>query len=484
MNGHPLVRRIADRLDTLAGPADRTDDGERPRGLLVGFSGGPDSLLLLLAAVWWGRRTGSRVEAAHLHHGLRGTDADADLDFCRTRCADLGVPLHERAVDPRPVAARRGRGLEEAARHVRQGWLQELVTADPGLDLIALGHHRDDQAETVLMRLFRGTGPDGLAGMRPRRGNVIRPLLEVDRHEILGCLAELGETWRQDATNLSGDNLRAVMRRKLVPVLEEVFGPGAPRRPLRVADLLAGDLDLLQHLTDLALARARCPGDPDALLRAPLLAEDPALAARVLRRWLGTPTDGAADGPAGGEESSPDAVGEVHIRAILAWLREGQSGGGLDLPGGLRLVREFDRLRLERGPAPVAVSAEDFRIRVTESAATEPGEQTGRREGMGERIGNRWRIHCPAAALRGNLRVDHPRPGDRLRPLGLEGSKKLSDVLREARVPASARPGVLVVRDAAGILWVVGVARDERTRLLPTGGKIVTIDVIERRPTS
>jgi tRNA(Ile)-lysidine synthase len=453
---HPLLQRIADRLDRLL-PADGS-------GLLVGLSGGPDSVALLRAARAWSRRAGRPLAAAHLHHGLRDGEADADLVFCRGLCAGLGVPLREEAADPRPEARSRGLGLEEAGRHLRRRFFLRILENEPGLGRVALGHHRDDQAETVVMRLFRGTGPDGLRGIRPAQGLFVRPMLDVGRAEIVACLEALGQPWRTDATNLAGDNLRARIRRELWPVVRGIFGPGAERTPARLADLLERDLDLLDRLTDEALAAARHPDDPGDLSAAALAGLDPALAARVVRRWL--------------EPGRPGGLERVHVDGILAWLGRGRSGTTLDLPGGVTLAREFDRLRIGSGAAaaPPLRAAADYRILV----AKEPGGEDAA-AGVGDPADETtWRLVVPAAALRGDLQVRNLRQGDRFQPFGLEGTKKLSDLLREKRVPAGERPGVLVVADDEGILWVVGLARAERTRILPTTERKVTISVAPR----
>ncbi len=476
MTGHPLLQHIADRLDDLV---HRCRPREASPGILVGFSGGPDSLALLLGARLWAARGSGTVEAAHLHHELRPGHADEDLEFCRQRCEDLGIRLHESRQDPRPVARRRGLGLEEAARSLRYEFLRRILDAGDRLHCVALGHHRDDQAETILMRLLRGTGPDGLRGMLPVRDDIIRPLLEIRRGDILACLQELGETWQIDTTNLEGDNLRARLRRRVIPVLNDVFGPEAHLRPVRAAELLADDLELLAEITDRALASVQDPDHPGDLDRNGLLALGPTLARRVLRAWLGVPAVEAAR-----EGKVARTCGLVHLEAALAWISTGQSGTGLDLPGGIRLERVFDRLTMagQGDPGAVRRDATDYRILVTAVDPPDDPPRLGRTEGAGEVVPGGWRLHCPAAALRGNLRVGHPLPGDRITPLGLEGSKKLSDLLREKRVPAGRRDRLLVVRDDQGVLWVVGLVRGERTRLLPRPGKIVTINVIERHP--
>jgi tRNA(Ile)-lysidine synthase len=429
-------------------------------GVVVALSGGPDSVALLLVACRWSAVSGAPLAAAHLHHGLRAGDADHDLLFCRDLCARLGVELLEGAADPRAAARERGLGLEEAARHLRRRFLLEVASARPWPACVATGHHRDDQAETVLMRLLRGTGPEGLRGIRPVSGAFIHPLLDWDRGAIVAFLQEQGQPWRLDATNLDGDNLRARLRREVVPVLRSVFGEGCLDSPARLAGLLEDDLTLLDEL-----ARQAQPGvtDGPALRIAALLELPPALAGRVLRAWLGT----------------PDLVEAVHVASILGWLREGTSGSGLDLPGGRRLTREFDRLLpgTVTGPGNDDGGPEDWRPEVRRLPdGTDPGRpQVGDPENP-----DTWHLVCPASALRGNLRVRGWRRGDRLRPLGLGGGKKVSDLLREARVPVSRRAGVLVVVDDDGILWVVGLARDERTRLLPDSTGMVTISIIRR----
>ena len=170
----------------------------------------------------------------------------------------------------------------------------------------------------------------------------------------------------------------------------------------------------------------------------------------------------------------------VHVDDALAWLAAGQSGSGLDLPGGLRLVRDFDRLSRQKEGllAPALRMAEDYRILVTKNQDCRASDlQLGCGDPADE---SSWNLICPADCLSGNLKVRNWRPGDRFQPFGLEGSKKLSDLLRERQIPREIRPRVLVVADEAGILWVVGVARAERTRWLPSTARTVTISVAKR----
>ncbi len=459
---HPFLARVVPRLTALADAAAATSPGTG-NGILVALSGGPDSTALLLAAHAWRESTAGPLAAAHLDHRLRGADATADAEFCHHLCARLDIPLHLRTADPRPLATRRGRGLEEAARETRRAFFADLLAADGRLACVATGHHRDDQAETVLLRLFRGCGLDGLRGIASRSGRVIHPLLAESRADILAFLADAGQPWRQDQTNGTDDATRNRVRRELVPVLREVFGDGALDGLPRLAGLADADLELLDDLTATAFAGAVHPDG--GLSVTAIRALSPALSRRVLRRWL-------ADF-AGLRED----LALAHVDAVRAWIDQGQSGHGLDLPHGVRLQRDFDRLCTSSPAPPPGLPcglAAEFRVAV--AAGPEGGERppTPRTDADG------GELICPAEALQGHLRVVNWREGDALEPLGLGGRKKLSDLFRERRIPAPWRASLLLVADAAGILWVPGVVQAERTRVLPTTRRAVTI-LLQRR---
>ncbi|HPF34404.1 MAG TPA: tRNA lysidine(34) synthetase TilS [Candidatus Krumholzibacteria bacterium] len=428
-------------------------------GVLVALSGGPDSVLLLRAAAARRDSGGGPVEAAHLHHGLRGADADADAAFCADLCARLGIPLHRESLAWPPGAA----PGEAALRDARHAFLRRVLADRPPLAAVALGHHADDQAETVLLRLFRGTGPDGLRAMAPRRGSWVRPLLRWTRAEVEAVLTTLDQPWRIDATNVGDANLRARLRRDLVPVLREIFGPSALAGPARTAAIAARDAAALDRL---AAARRRAwdrRGLPTDALPWPIAAHlPPALLLRVVRRIVAE------------REPGPSPLTEERLTALAAWLPGSGAGTALELGAGWRAVRSQDLLRIVRGDATVAP-------RPRPRLHTAPGvpadlDPCAPEAGLAP-PDDRWRLALPAAALRGRARLRPWRPGDRLRPIGLDGTKKVSDLLREARVPRDRRGDVLLVEDDDGPLWLVGLARDERTRWLPHTDEAVTLTV-------
>ena len=442
-------------------------------GLLIALSGGPDSVALLRMAKIWADLRERPLAAAHLNHRLRGSQADADARFCADLCEQLSIRFILNEEDPRPLARSRGAGIEEAARILRHDFFRNTLSKNNDLHCTATGHHHDDQVETVVMRLFRGTGPDGMAGIRPLAGSVIHPLLQISRSEILTWLENINQPWRTDPSNLDGDNTRSRLRRELMPVVRSIFGEGANATPARLAGLWESDLNFLEQLTRDALSGLTQEQNGTKVLSVDqLCALHPALAARVLRLWL--------------IENSlinPSRLESVHLMNILVWLREGTSGTTLDLPDGCRLKRDFDGLSAEKSgtETPPMRNAGDFRILVASIQGPDDPVSFGRSEGHGRPCGpESWNLTCPSNVLKGNLKVRNWRQGDRIQPFGLDGSRKLSDLFREQRLPASERSGVLVVEDDTGILWTVGLARAERTRLLQPGQSAVTITVALR----
>ena len=459
-----LVAAEIEKLRLLLTPA-----GAGSPGLLVALSGGPDSTALLLAARDWAETHSGVVVAAHLNHLLRGDESDADEDFCRDLCAGLDIELHTRRADARIEAETRGRGEEEAGRQLRRQYLAELLDADPRLHCCATGHHRDDQTETVVMRLFRGAGLDGIRGILPVSGRIIHPLLIVDRNRIESFLREIGQPWRTDRTNHEGGAARSRIRHELLPLARDILGAGVDSGPARLAELAGRDASCLDQLAREFLSAAGEGDLPVAGLR-----ELPRpVSSRALRIFLD-------------ERHGLDRDLEmIHLDSLLDWLDAGRSGSGIDLIHGWRAWRDGDFLRI-LDPDATAPGREcdlslidSFHI-LKEKADPESLADIAPEAGIVPKPGSEgvWRLTLPAAEVEGEPRLRLQRPGDRIVPFGMKGSKKVSDLLSELKIPHSDRAGALIVEDDAGILWVVGVIRAERTRLLPGCGTGVTISVL------
>lgn len=329
------------RMPFLVAAVDRALAGcgapKRGETLVVALSGGADSVALTDALAALRRRRGFRLVAAHLDHGLRPGSAE-DASFCRKLCKALDVPLRSGRARVRARARREKGGLEQAARRERYLFLRR-VKDDEGASLVAVAHTEDDQAETLLLRLLRGAGATGLAGMRPRSGDLLRPLLGVSRRRVLAHLQARGLAWREDPTNADAAFLRNRVRHELLPCLER-FNPRIREALARTAGLLAAEASHLGAEADEALARiARRDGGALVLERLPLAAMGDALARSALRQALRQ---------AGGLEG----VDHGHVERLLRLVRSpAPSGRRIELPGGREARFTHRQLRLEKRAA-------------------------------------------------------------------------------------------------------------------------------------
>jgi tRNA(Ile)-lysidine synthase len=324
--------------------------------LIAGVSGGADSTCLAHVLAGLASSLGARfVGLAHLDHGLRPASA-ADAAFCADLAHGLGLAFETRRADIRSEARARGTSIEDAARTVRYGFLNEAAAA-LGATRIAVGHTRDDQAETVLLRLVRGAGPAGLAGILPRAGRVIRPLLDVRRAEVEAWLREREIAWREDESNQDRSIPRNEVRHGILPGLVAAFGGGVVDVLARQAALSRDDADWFEiAATEMAARLVLEEEGAVTVEQAALGALHPALARRVVLAALRRGAGGRF-------------VGFEHVEAVLA-LAPG--AGGIDLPG-QRVHLRSGRLRFEaQAPDPGRAGRRRGRPATVEAAAEEP----------------------------------------------------------------------------------------------------------------
>ena len=393
--------------------------------VLVLLSGGRDSVCLLDLAV----RLGCDVGALHVDHGLRPDSAE-DAAFCADLCAGLSVELTVRHAGPFTSG-----NVQAWARERRYRAALEL--AKPRGATIATGHTATDQVETVLYRLAASPGRRALLGIPARAGAVVRPLLEVTRDETAAYCAERGLPWREDPSNASDAYARNRVRAELLPALRGLH-PAAEANVLRTLALLRDEAAVLDAAVDAALTDEQ----------AALAALPPALARLCLQRLA----DDAA-------ESAAPPVG-ARADELLA-LGGGEGSAALDLGGGLRAVAEYGRLRFER--AGVESPAEAARLEVPGRAGFAGGElscEVGPDLAIGDGT-------LDLDALVAPLEVRPWRPGDRMRPLGLGGSRSLQDLFTDRKVPRARRARTPVILSGGEIAWVPEVATGERFRVGP-----------------
>ncbi len=302
---------------------------------VVAVSGGADSTALLDALVRWREQkslTGTII-AAHLNHQLRGEESDEDEEFVRQLAARFDLAISVQRINI-PEAARQERGnLEAIARRLRYRFVQQ-VAQNSGADIVFTAHTRDDQVETILMRLLRGSGARGLRGIHRQRllgdkVRLLRPLLTVTRSEVIEHCENYRLSFRNDSSNLSTDLTRNRIRHTLLPLLR-TFNPAFDETLIRTSQLIADDDDFLQKISSGLFAQAHLDSTLDVKL---LRSSHAALRRRVLRLWLRR-----------GREVLK-RIDAVHISALENLILQSQSGRVVELPGGRRIIREFDRLK-------------------------------------------------------------------------------------------------------------------------------------------
>jgi tRNA(Ile)-lysidine synthase len=432
------------------------ETGLFPEGgrVLAMLSGGADSVCLLhLAREVLGRES---VVALHVNHGLRPA-ADGDERFCAELCRRLGVPLViERVSVP-------GRGNTEALAREARYRAAEAARLETGSDRIATGHTATDQVETILYRLVSSPGRRALLGMSPRRGRLVRPLLGISADRVRAYCAEAGLPWVEDETNADISLARNRLRRDVLPALRQIH-PAADANVLATAAQLRDEDEVLEEAADAAAAQVAAGGLPPAVEAARLRELRPALRRLLLQRL--------AEQAAGGPLPLPvERVAELERLAAEGGTRS------LDLGAGVMAVSEYGVIRFRTDEAaavaePVTLAVPGtcvFGSWVLSSRIAEPGTQGS----LDEPQLDRDRLTLP-------LTVRAWREGDRMRPLGLDGTKSLQDLFTDRKVPRSLRHLLPVVESGGEIAWVAGVAISDRFKLTADTDAAVLLEATNR----
>ena len=457
-----LKARVAGSLKALV------PEGAR---VLVALSGGPDSVALTHLLRELQKPCGFVLAGlAHFNHQLRGAESDGDEAFCREFADSIDVPfIADRAnVAAESRAARRS--LEDTARRLRYAFL-ERARRELDADFVAVAHTRDDQAETYLLRLARGAGARGLASMRPRRGRIIRPLLGIGRQELHAALAASNLPYRSDRTNLDVSFPRNRVRHDVLPALTKV-STGAARSIARAATLAADDEDFLEQRAIEVLPSLVLSEEAGTLRldHGALLALHPAVGRRAIRLALA-------------QVGSGRFTSSRHIEG--AWkLRSGH----LDLPG-VTVEAESGRLTVRKGTEAAVsrrVKTNVFRyplsipgeVRIPEAGVSILAETVIGRASPTETLSEEVSVSGAAVLVESGLFVRNRRQGDRFRPLGMSGTRKLQDYLVDRKVPRTERDSVPLVVDARDrIIWVVGHTVADDFRVTDPGQAVLLLKV-------
>ena len=399
----------------------------RGKRVLVAASGGADSTALALVL----RELGCDIALAHVHHGIRGKSADADARFVAALAKKLGAPFFRGTFDVPAEAAESGESLEMAARRVRRTFLLETARREK-IRYIATGHTADDQAETVLMRIARGTSLTGLAGIaysaKQGRVEIVRPLRDVTRSQIVAFLRQRKQRWCEDETNAEDFAMRNRVRHEILPLLERRLNPSVRQALLRLADIAAAEDEVM---TALAKKTPRGPGTPLAIRRRHALAD---------LRQRGVPPEKQVFHSV---ETFFPLCGKTAPTFSIVWKNRDPHG----------LVPWVNKGRC--GPTATRQPC---------SPATQGGRGPKMEIRLGRGFSRRADEVCLSAAAVGgrDLVLRSWRAGDRMKPLGMEGSKKLSDIFTDLKVPRAERNARVVVECGGEVAALAGwrVSRD------------------------
>jgi tRNA(Ile)-lysidine synthase len=452
--------------------------------VLAGLSGGPDSVCLLhvlknLDMKLTLKETNHKalnlkLLAVYVDHGLRPDETPAEIEFCRTLCNKLGVEFMTRALPPLIEKGNK----QDALRTLRYEVFTECAIR-AGAKKIALGHNRDDQAETVLINLMRGAALAGLSGIPPVRGAYIRPLIDVSRADIEQYLADNNLEHVTDSSNLTDDYLRNRIRHNLLPHMLH-FNPNLVDTLSRNAHVIREENDFLEFLTSKKLITliSRKSGDSIELFLSPLESMERVILRRVLKRATGV------------VEVLHKNIGANHIEDVLDLIKAGATGDRIHLPGGIRVIKSYSTLIITARPPsgilacelnvpgeailreakvvlrtefcdPPDVSIDDSIIKSTATNATN----------------NKYESYIDADKLKLPLNIRGRRNGDFFYPLGAGGRKKVQDFLVDEKIPRDERGAVPIVCSGEDIVWVAGMRLDDRFKVTGETRRCVRIEL-------
>jgi len=449
----------------------------------VAVSGGADSVALLRLLMELRAELGVVLSVVHFNHKLRGKASEKDEAFVAGLAEKFGLTLHVGHGDVKKKAKQEKRNLEDAARRARYAFFKKLT--EGGLvDAVATAHTADDQAETVLAHILRGTGLAGLAGIHPVTSDgIVRPLLETRRDELRKYLRAKKQTWREDATNKDTSRQRARMRKKLMPLLEKEFNPKAVEHLCKLAELAREDEALVSELAEancraLTTERAGGKGIEARNILRPALGVFPntehaeftekkrqgprALSARMVRLLVDEYKEAGSE------------IAAIHVEAVLRLAENGENGKALQLPGGVDVRRDDDWLVFRPQPARDAKNKEliqfeypvtlrdsnDVNVAVKEISCVIRIRSIDWPATQRETIRKGWAA-LDRDKLQAALTLRSLRPGDRMRPEGHRGTHKLKRLLNEKRISRWEREGWPVLESGENIVWARGFVAAE-----------------------
>lgn len=459
--------------------------------VLAGVSGGADSIALVYILLKLSPELGLRLGIAHFDHGLRTGESDRDAEFVASVAKNLNLPCYSKKANVKKFSIHHKLSIEEAGRILRHKFLSETARKN-GFDKIALGHQKDDMAETVLINILRGSGPRGISGIPPKRDMVIRPLTDISRSDIEYFLQSENIAHITDSSNMDTRFLRNRIRHCLIPLLASEYNSEIVENLNRTAEIIRDEQTWLDSMTDPLFKKIQLPGDLLHIrLSIPELKKMPLAAARRIIRKAVFEIKGNLHG-----------VGFKHMDAVLELIISENKNFQIDFPGPVRIRRENTTLEIVRrnnqgrgktvtrqngiqeplfeyvitNPQTVFVRETDQLIQLTELSSHEVSWL----KKSNSYAADPKEAYMDMVSLCYPLLVRSFRPGDRFRPLGLSGFQKLKKFFIDRKVPFSQRKNIPILECSGKIIWVAGYRIDDAVKIKSSTQKVLKAKLLSR----
>lgn len=448
------------------------DTGDR---VLVAVSGGSDSAALVHILHTIAGDFSLKLAVAHLNHSLRGQESDRDAEFVAGLAKKLDLPFFNDKRDVKAFQRRRRLSLEEAARRVRYDFFDDIA-ANHGFDKIALGHHSDDSAELVLMNLMRGSGPLGLTGIAAiRDSKIVRPLIHLKHAEILDYVSARNLTFVTDTSNMDPVHRRNQIRHYLIPELKKSYNPAIVDSLNRLGEILqAEDQWMDQALKPLYAETISDHGSDGIRVDLSAITMHPAVGRRIIRKAIWR------------LKQDLRRITFAHIEAVMDLATRSCSSGCLDLPDGIRVIRQATGLKINKADRESCVPDMDYQYTITAEGTTVIKEANVvlklREIGIDDvpdfKDAARTRAFLDRDRLQFPLMVRNFLPGDRFSPLGLNGSQKLKKFFINNKIPVHRRKSCPLLLSGDKIIWVGGLRIDNSVKLGPNTQRVLMAELL------
>lgn len=425
--------------------------------IILGLSGGPDSMVLLHILLYVRERISFNLVIAHVNHGVRGEEALKDEKFTEKVAKELGLDFFSTKADMVGLAKEKNISEEEAGREIRYGFFRELIK-ELGHGKIAVAHNRNDQAETLLMRIMRGTGIDGLAGMSFKSDDIIRPILDINRWEIEKYVEENSIETVVDKTNLETIYSRNKVRLELIPYIKENFNPNIIDTLFRLSENAKLDSYFLEDFSSKVYKSISKEKSTSVVIKSGLfMKEDKAVKNRIIRKAIYNLIN------------TLQGIEEVHISSVVDLFNKGETGKRIDIPNNLLAKVSYNNLIIEKNinedMAGVCENKEETILKIGQNYLE------GYNLEINLKIMDRKDINFKNVSsnvkffdydiMNEEIWIRTRNPGDRFAPIGMKGRKKIKDYFIDEKIPRDLRDEIPLLMCGENIIWVIGYRMSE-----------------------